>query len=118
MIPTDKRFHSDDSSRFNLHLRLIVQFEFITLDRMPQLFAEDHPLLGLLVEFEDMEAELIAAAALRSIEGEIGLHHHGVDTRNITAVGDDADAGAGRHLIAIYCEGSGEDFADLRRQRL
>ena len=79
MIPTDQRLQPDHRSGLNVHLRLIVQFEFAALDRVTQLFADDHPLLGLLVEFGDMEAELIAAFVLCAIEGEIGLHHHGVD---------------------------------------
>jgi hypothetical protein len=82
------------------------------------LFADDYPLLSLLVEFGNMEAELIAAFILRAIEGEIGLHHHGVDSRNVAAIGDDTDAGGGLHLITLDCEGSGKYFTDFRRQRL
>ena len=47
-----------------------------------------------LVEFGDMEAELVAALVLGAIEREIGLHHHGVDAGDVAPVGDDADADA------------------------
>src|SRR5665647_1254507 len=106
MIPTDQSLQPDDESGRKLHLRLIVQLEFAPLDRMPQFFGDDHPIPGLLVEFGDMEAELIAAIVLRAIKREIGHHHDGVDTRNVATVWDYADAGGGLHLIAADSEGS------------
>jgi predicted signal transduction protein with EAL and GGDEF domain len=39
MIPTDQCLQPDQRSGLNLHLRLIVQFEFAALDRVPQLRA-------------------------------------------------------------------------------
>ena len=64
-----------------------------------------------------MEAELVAAFVLGAVEREIGLHHHAVDVGNVAAIGNDADAGGGLHLIAVDAEGTGDDFADLGRQR-
>ena len=64
MIPSDQRLQPDNPSGLKFHLRLIEQFEFAALDRVPQLFADDYPLAGLVVEFGDMEAELIAAFVL------------------------------------------------------
>jgi hypothetical protein len=39
---------------------------------VPQLFADDYLLTGLLIEFGDTKAELIAAIAPCAIECEIG----------------------------------------------
>lgn len=47
MVPADQRLQPDDLSRCEFHLRLVVQFEFVALDRQVQVGGDHHPLAQL-----------------------------------------------------------------------
>ena len=64
-----------------------------------------------------MEAELVTAFILSAIEREVGFHHDSIDVRDFAAIGHDADAGGGLHLVAIDGIRPRNDIADFGRQR-
>ena len=78
MVPTQQRLQSDDSTRTQFHLRLVVELQLAALGRTAKFVGDYHALLDLMVEVSTVKTEAIAAVLFGAIESKIRLDHHGI----------------------------------------
>ena len=75
MVPANVRLEADETSRRDLHLRLIEQLQLAALDGHQQLARQQHTRVHLLVEIGTVEPITVAPIVFGAIEREIRLNH-------------------------------------------
>eukprot|EP01022_Parablepharisma_sp_SALTPOND_P021784 TRINITY_DN435_c2_g8_i2.p1 TRINITY_DN435_c2_g8~~TRINITY_DN435_c2_g8_i2.p1 ORF type:complete len:1118 (+),score=384.08 TRINITY_DN435_c2_g8_i2:11710-15063(+) len=101
MLPADQRFHADHTVVLQLHLGLVMQAEFVLLERLAEASQQLQAAHRDRIERGIVEAIQAAAGALGVIHGGIGIAHQGLDALAITRIECDADAGRGLDMAPL-----------------
>ena len=100
MLPAHQRLEADDLAA-DARLRLIVQGQFVALDRRSQFLLQHAPLAQPLVHVGLEEAERAAALRLGAVERGVGVADQRGGVGAVDREDRDADAEAGAHRMAV-----------------
>ena len=109
-LPAHQRFDSHDASRLEVDLGLVMQDEFLVLQRVPQFVLQRqlprHP-LGHLLRIE----QVALAGRFRSLERRFGILQQHVGVGTVAGKYRDPELGGDPKVWVAYKVRSAEDFA-------
>ena len=101
MTPAHQRLEADDRLARGIDNRLIIELEFVALDRIAQILLKLGPLLGRGVQAVFEEAEHSAPGILGGIERQIDIaDQHDAGSPVLRRAGD-ADRSADHHVLPV-----------------
>src|SRR5436190_4956081 len=107
MLPAHERFGADDNTRLEIHLGLIMQDEFVTLERASQVALEHKPLIGALIHFGSKKFEVIAPVLFRLIHRRVRILEQRFYIGPILRVETYASAAGDAQVLAVDRDGLG-----------
>ena len=113
-LPAQQCLRTDDSAGLDVHLRLVVDYEFLTFQRMVQPAFHLHLLDGSGVE-EGRGEELVAISALLLgvVHGGIGVLHQGLGDFAVSGVNGNAYAGGDIEFMTAQRQRLFDGFKDF-----
>ena len=117
MVPAHQRFERDDAVAGDVADRLIVDFEFVALQRRAQIQFQYAPRLGAGVHSGLEEAVGAAAVGLGAIKREVGFLQELIRILAVLGRQRDADADADDELVTADIVGRGDLLDDVARQQ-
>ena len=112
VLPAEERFHPDDHSTGDLHLRLIYQEQLFSLQRQPQAVLQSQPLHHLSIHVFGEELEGIASLLFGAIHGRIGIFDQRLPVHSMFRENTDADATSHVEALIFNQEFSGHAVED------
>ena len=116
MAPAQQRLHADDATLAQLHLRLVVQLQFLALQGAAQILFHRQPLQGADMHVASVELNVVAAVFLGSIHGGIGVFQQGFHILAVPGEQADADTGGHETLMVFNLKGGFKGFQELARK--
>ena len=116
MPPAHQRLVAGEPAAAEIELRLIVEIKLVLAQRVAEIVLQPAPFLQGRVHGRLEEAESVAAVLLGAIEREVGVLEQRVGGLTVERADGDADAGRGRHLVAVDMIGLAERGADASRK--
>jgi hypothetical protein len=93
MIPAQQGFHAADFSGGEIDLRLILEHEFVALERAPQVALQAPPFQNSRLHFRPEELTVIAPQFLGFIQGSVRAGDEDFGVCAIARVGTGTDTG-------------------------
>ena len=114
VLPANERLEAGDAAQVQVHDRLVVQDQFLVLDRPLELLAAVEPGEGVDVHVVGVDGEAVRARGLRRVHGEVGVAQQVVAGRR----GRDADRSAQVQALALEHHRRGEHLEEAVHERL
>ena len=117
MLPAHEGLRADDRPGGEDDLRLEVEDELAVVDRAPEAGLEREPLAHRRVEGGRAELEVVPAALLRAVEGDVGVAQERVGVGAVLGVEADPDARRHREAVRVDDERRRDLVEDLAGER-
>ena len=114
--PAQQRFDADLHAAGEVDLRLVIQHEFVALDRTTQAAFHAQAVQGARIHFFGIELEIAAAQFLGAVHGGVGILQQGIAVDAVARVDADADAADRREFVAEHVHRQQQGFQQFRRQ--
>ena len=101
----------------DIPLGLVVELEFVALERMPQARFQRQTLERVGVELLGIELEVVLAFFLGLVHRDIGVLRQRLLVQAVVRIGADADAGGDAKLLADQREGLGDRRREFSARR-
>src|SRR5580692_1396200 len=102
MLPAEKRFQPDNLSGTHIHLRLINEKEFISLERQPQTVLQCQSLPDFGVHFLGEESKVVASLFFGAVHGGVGVLDQDFSTLAVVWKDADAEAAADAEWVPLH----------------
>ena len=117
MLPAHQRLDADQATGLQVVHRLVVDPQFLLLQRAAQLEGDFDPLLGVSRELFGVQRVAIAAAALGLEQRRIGVAQQLFGAQCIAGKQADAEAGVDEQFMAVEAERLLERIENTLSQR-
>src|SRR5579863_119803 len=102
MLPAEKRLQADDLSGGHIHLRLINEEEFISVERQAQTVLQRQPVSDLGVHFFGEEPKVVASLFFGAVHGGISMLDQAFSTFTVVWKNADAEAAADIERVSLH----------------
>src|SRR5580658_4239021 len=102
MLPAEKRLQADDLSGGHIHLRLINEEEFISVERQAQTVLQGQAVYDLGVHFLGEEPKVVASLFFGAVHGGISMLDQAFSTFTVVWKNADAEAAADIEWIPLH----------------
>jgi hypothetical protein len=116
-MPAQQRLEAGDGAVAQLEERLVLELEFVVLERAAQRVVEGEALLRRDVHVLREELVVAAPHVLRVVHRRVGVAHQRLGVGAVGRVQADPDGGGDVEVVAVQVESAREDFQDLRGDR-
>src|SRR5438477_4299422 len=113
MIPAQQCLESADFAAGEIDERLIIEFEFVALERLAKIELQFTALLHLRVHFRLKEMVSAASIGLGAVKLHVGIAQELIGLAAVGRRHGDADAGADDQLVTLHLEWLGQLGDDL-----
>ena len=99
MVPAQQRLDTHDLARLRIELRLIIDFQFVVLERIPEPAFDGDLFRGGVFKLIVVKRVSVLATGFDVVHRHVGILDQGIDLRRVIGVHRDADADVDVNLL-------------------